>query len=164
MTWEALEKGSDGPSLLGFDMAWVLILSARSLLISWLPYFPCSTWAWNHAGGRCSPVLEKVGFWPQLPRIYLVVGCEIQHLKLAHKINSDNELIRSLWSIHQQAVSVALWLRRDKFTWTTESCGGKGMAQPLSQGESTLALVLTGFYWLNLHRNTGRIWKAHQSL
>ena len=27
---------------------------------------------------------------------------------------------------------------RDKFTWTTESCGGKGMAQPLSQGESAL--------------------------
>ena len=23
----------------------------------------------------------------------------------------------------------------DKFTWTTESCGGKGMAQPLSRGE-----------------------------
>ena len=25
-------------------------------------------------------------------------------------------------------------------------------------------LALTGFYWLSLHRNTGRIWKAHQSL
>ena len=38
------------------------------------------------------------------------------------------------------------------------------MAQPLSQEESTPTLALTGFYWLNLHRNTGRIWKAHQSL
>ena len=50
------------------------------------------------------------------------------------------------------------------------------MAQPLSQGdraseclghsqeESAQTLALTGFYWLNLHRNTGCIWKAHQSL
>ena len=30
-----------------------------------------------------------------------------------------------------------LWLRWDKFTWTTKSCGGKGTAQPLSQEEST---------------------------
>ena len=29
---------------------------------------------------------------------------------------------------------------------TTESCGGKGMAQPLSQGESALTLAFTGFY------------------
>ena len=61
-TWGTMEKGVDEPSPLGFDIAWVLILSARTLLISWLPYFPCSTWAWNHAGGRCIPVLEKVGF------------------------------------------------------------------------------------------------------
>ena len=33
-------------------------------------------------------------------------------------------------------MSVALWLRQDKFAWTTESRGGKGTAQPLSQGES----------------------------
>ena len=52
---------------------------------------------------------------------------------------------------------------RDKFTWTTESCGGKGTARPLSQEESTPP-ALTGFYWLNLHRNTGHIWKTHQSL
>ena len=38
------------------------------------------------------------------------------------------------------------------------------MACPLSQGESAPTLVLTGFYWLNLHGNTGYIWKAHQSL
>ena len=37
-----------------------------------------------------------------------------------------------------------------------------GMAT--SQGESALTLALTGFYWLNLHRNTGHILKAHQSL
>ena len=41
-TWGAMEKGGDGPSPLSFDKAWVLILSflSRSLLISWLPYFP----------------------------------------------------------------------------------------------------------------------------
>ena len=39
----AIEKGGEGPLLLSFDIAWVLILSARSLLISWLPYFPSLT-------------------------------------------------------------------------------------------------------------------------
>ena len=38
------------------------------------------------------------------------------------------------------------------------------MAWPLSQEESAPTLALTGFYWLNLHRNTGRVWKAHQPL
>ena len=44
-----------------------------------------------------------------------------------------------------------LWLRRDKFTRTTESCGGKGMAWPLSQGESASTLALTGFYCFSGH-------------
>ena len=61
-------------------------------------------------------------------------------------------------------MSAALWLRRDRFTGTAESCGGKGMARPFSQGESALTLALTGFYWLNLCKNTGHIRKAHQSL
>ena len=38
------------------------------------------------------------------------------------------------------------------------------MAWPLSQGDSAPTLASTGFYWLNLHRNIGHIWKAHQSL
>ena len=38
----AIEKGGDGPSPLSFDIAWVLILSVKSLLISWLPASP--TW------------------------------------------------------------------------------------------------------------------------
>ena len=38
------------------------------------------------------------------------------------------------------------------------------MAWPISQEESALTLALTGFYWLNLRRNTEHIWKAHQSL
>ena len=42
-----------------------------------------------------------------------------------------------------------LWMRRDKFTRTTESCGGKGTAGPLSQGESATTLALTDFYWLS---------------
>ena len=54
----AIEKGGDGLSPLSFDIAWVLIGSARSLLISWLPYFPCSPvppkqcqwWVWPCAG------------------------------------------------------------------------------------------------------------------
>ena len=33
-TWGAMEKEGNGPSPLGFDRAWVLILSARNLLIS----------------------------------------------------------------------------------------------------------------------------------
>ena len=35
--------------------------------------------------------------------------------------------------------------------WTTESCGGKGMVQPLSQEESTPILSLTGFYCISGH-------------
>ena len=34
----------------------------------------------------------------------------------------------------------------DKFTQTTESCVGKGTAQPLSQEQSTVTLALIGFY------------------
>ena len=48
-------------------------------------------------------------------------------------------------------MSTTLWLRQDKFTWTDESCGRKGTAQPLSQGESTLTLALTGFYFFSGH-------------
>ena len=38
-----------------------------------------------------------------------------------------------------------------QFTGTTEFCGEKGMAGPLSQGESTLTLALTGFYCFSGH-------------
>ena len=34
----------------------------------------------------------------------------------------------------------------DKYTGTTESCGGKETARPLSQEESALTLAWTGFY------------------
>ena len=54
---------------------------------------------------------------------------------------SDNPGTRKsqeFWCGHRPAMSAALWLRWDKFTWTTESCGGKGTAQLLSQGESAL--------------------------
>ena len=44
-----------------------------------------------------------------------------------------------------------LWLRRDKFIQTTEFCGGKGMARPLSQEESASTLALTGFYCSSGH-------------
>ena len=44
-----------------------------------------------------------------------------------------------------------LWLRRDKFTGTTESCGRKGTARPLSQEQSTPPLALTGFYCFSGH-------------
>ena len=39
----------------------------------------------------------------------------------------------------------------DKFTWTTESCGEKGTAWPLSQEESASTLALTGFYCFSGH-------------
>ena len=53
------------------------------------------------------------------------------------------------WRRHWPTVSALLWMRRDKFTWTTESCGEKGTVGPLSQEESALTLALTGFYWLS---------------
>ena len=56
-TQGAVAKGCDGPSPLVFKIARVLILSARSLLISWLLYFPCLISAWSTNRGQCSPVL-----------------------------------------------------------------------------------------------------------
>ena len=52
---------------------------------------------------------------------------------------------------HWPAVSVTLWLRQDKFTQTTKSCGGKGTARLLSQKESAPTLALTGFYCFSGH-------------
>ena len=48
-------------------------------------------------------------------------------------------------------MSTALWLRQDEFTQTTESYGGKGTAQPLSQEKSALTLALTDFYCISGH-------------
>ena len=50
-----------------------------------------------------------------------------------------------LWCRQQPSVCEALWLRWDKFTWTTESCGGKGTAQPFSQEKSTWPLPWQAF-------------------
>ena len=43
----------------------------------------------------------------------------------------------------------------DKFTRSTESCGGKAMARPLSQEESASTLALTGFYCFSGHITWG---------
>ena len=58
---------------------------------------------------------------------------------------------RLYWCGHLQAVSATLWLRWDTFTRTTQSCGGKGTARPLSQAESAPFLALTGFYCFSGH-------------
>ena len=64
-------------------------------------------------------------------------------------------------------MSAALWMRRDKFTWTTEILWRKrdDMAT-LSVKERAGPCPLPGqaFIGFNLHRNTGCIRKAHQSL
>ena len=39
----------------------------------------------------------------------------------------------------------------DKYTQTTEACGGKGTEWPLSQKESAQTLALTGFYCFSGH-------------
>ena len=39
----------------------------------------------------------------------------------------------------------------DKYTQTTESCGGRGTAQPLCQEEYAPTLTLTGFYCFSGH-------------
>ena len=55
-----------------------------------------------------------------------------------------------------------LWRKRDGSA-TLLRGDHLGAPWPLCQEESTPTLALTGFYWLNLHSNTGCIWKAHQS-
>ena len=75
-----------------------------------------------------------------LPEFYCLRGEWNPFPSLRHHFKSFLSRIESLWCNwwrHRPAVS-AMCLRQDKFTWTTESCGGKGMAQPLSQGESAL--------------------------
>ena len=61
------------------------------------------------------------------------------------------DILRALTTNDADTGLQCLRLRRDKFTRTTESCGGKGMAGPLSQGESTRTLALTGFYCFSGH-------------
>ena len=56
-----------------------------------------------------------------------------------------------------------LWRKRDGMA-TLSREEHLGEHWPLSQEESAPTLALPGFYWLNLHRNTGSVWKAHQSL
>ena len=53
------------------------------------------------------------------------------------------------WCGHRPAVSTALWMIRDKFTCTSESCGEKGMARPSLKGRAPPPLPLTGFSWLS---------------
>ena len=52
---------------------------------------------------------------------------------------------------HWPAVFSTLWLRQDKFTRTTESCGGKGTARPLSQKKDAPTPAWTGFYCFSGH-------------
>ena len=61
-------------------------------------------------------------------------------------------------------VSAVLWMRWDKFI--QKSCGGKGMTRLLFQWKKEPACPLPGqaSIGFNLHRNTGCIHKAHQSL
>ena len=72
------------------------------------------------------------------------------HRPTSDKIDIYRKIIDKLMRILARRIRV-LWLRRDKFSWTTESCGGKGMAQPLSQEERVLTLALTGFYCFSGH-------------
>ena len=54
------------------------------------------------------------------------------------------------WCRLWPAVSVVLWMRRNKFTWSTEILWRRrdGVAT-LSRGEHLDRLALTGFYWLS---------------
>ena len=69
---------------------------------------------------------------------------------------SLHNVVKGTYSLHvdvdpgprrDQCVADAI----DKFTQTTESCGGKGKAQPLSQEESASTLALAGFYCFSGH-------------
>ena len=56
-----------------------------------------------------------------------------------------------------------LWRKRDG-TATISRGEHLRVPWPIPQGESTLTLALTGFYWLNLHKNAGHICKAQSLL
>ena len=94
-------------SPLSFNIAWVLVLSARSLLISWLPYFSCSTYAWNNAEGGCGPVLERA-----VPR---VIRPKKEYLKshetcFANTLNLNDKGPRMKWVCSPKfSGSLAIW-------------------------------------------------------
>ena len=71
--------------------------------------------------------------------------------------------LNPVWRGHWPTVSVALWLKRDKFKRTIESCEGKGTAQPLLRTPQPFALTafiafLGTSHWgwssLTMHRFT----------
>ena len=74
-------------------------------------------------------------------------------------VSSVRGIVAEMRQVHYQV----LWKKSDGMA-TLSRGEHLRVPQPLSQEDSALTLALTGFYWLNLHRNTERIWKAHQSL
>ena len=63
-------------------------------------------------------------------------------------------LLVNSYSVHwrgSQPTGSSVVVAVDKHTRTTESCGGKGTSQPLSQEESAPTLALTGFYCFSGH-------------
>ena len=63
------------------------------------------------------------------------------HLEAHSSVNEHGafiyEAVRTLYENADPGPRDLCVCAMDKFTWTTDSCGGNGMAQPLSQGEST---------------------------
>ena len=62
---------------------------------------------------------------------------------MGYNVTKGKRLMQSLASSVHGVVAEMRQIHMDY--WTTESCGGKGMAWPLSQGENALTLALTGF-------------------
>ena len=120
---------------------------------------------WNALGLKNGFELEMLIYF-SLPRLKKKIFCNAdmsppEQLELCYK--KQRELCTFLMRIPPVAGSMCcgcnghihrdywvLWRKRDS-------------TATLSRGEHP-TLALTGFHWLNLHRNTGNIWKAHQSL
>ena len=73
----------------------------------------------------------------------------LSNLEKFGNLVSERVLLRSDADSSQWNLCVLVAM--DKFTWTTESCGEKGTAWPLSQEESASTLALTGFYCFSGH-------------
>ena len=125
-----------------------------------------------HFADCCTQPIQKHQFLLpptliHLPQNFLLFPFSCLHLVYSQcKFFQNNLSLFSPNSLHKRALAApgwgtlmqipahgihVLWLRRDKFTQTTKSCGEKGTAWPLPQEESISTLAVTGFYCFSGH-------------
>ena len=126
-------KRGNGPSTLGFVIACVLILSTRSLLISWWP--ACSTWLKPETMPKVGVSLRWKGQFPRVirPKKECIKSCETCFAKNALKLNDKGPSTK--WICFPKFYGLlAIW------PWLGTS--------PHSSLDVIYCLILTAWQWL----------------